>query len=203
MHGRSRLTIDPRIPTMPGRSTSGFHRPDIAPSAGGGVLVCKMSLAADAIPLRATHQVMKIIGDPVSLSSLGAEGFARVCEGSSGLERMETYPYRYNRRDHCVGALNTDPRHSNPEAQHRGITTIVRWARCLMKDKPQANNRCHSDVAGLGSKIPGIPDTCVALSTKTQRGRIYAERYTWSHLDLFFKSIIRYSVILPQLQPHL
>ena len=28
MHGRSRMTIDPRIPTMPGRSTSGFHRPD-------------------------------------------------------------------------------------------------------------------------------------------------------------------------------
>ena len=28
MHGRSRMTIDPRIPTMPGWSTSGFHRPD-------------------------------------------------------------------------------------------------------------------------------------------------------------------------------
>ena len=27
MHGRSRMTIDPRIPTMPGWSTSGFHRP--------------------------------------------------------------------------------------------------------------------------------------------------------------------------------
>ena len=27
MHGRSRRTVDPRIPTMPGRSTSGFHRP--------------------------------------------------------------------------------------------------------------------------------------------------------------------------------
>ena len=25
--GRSGLTIDPRIPTMPGRSTSGFHGP--------------------------------------------------------------------------------------------------------------------------------------------------------------------------------
>ena len=25
--GRSRMTIDPRIPTMPGRSISGFHRP--------------------------------------------------------------------------------------------------------------------------------------------------------------------------------
>ena len=24
MHGRSRMTIDPRTPTMPGRSTSGF-----------------------------------------------------------------------------------------------------------------------------------------------------------------------------------
>ena len=27
VHGRSRMTIDPRIPTMPGRSTSGFHLP--------------------------------------------------------------------------------------------------------------------------------------------------------------------------------
>ena len=26
MHGRSRMTLDPRVPTMPGRSTSGFHR---------------------------------------------------------------------------------------------------------------------------------------------------------------------------------
>ena len=27
VHGRSPMTIDPRIPTMPGRSTSGFHQP--------------------------------------------------------------------------------------------------------------------------------------------------------------------------------
>ena len=27
MHGRSRMTIDLRIPTMPERSTSGFHPP--------------------------------------------------------------------------------------------------------------------------------------------------------------------------------
>ena len=27
MHGRSRMTRDPRIPTMLGRSTSGFHQP--------------------------------------------------------------------------------------------------------------------------------------------------------------------------------
>ena len=27
MHVRSRMTIDPRIPTMPGRSTSSFHQP--------------------------------------------------------------------------------------------------------------------------------------------------------------------------------
>ena len=26
-HGRSRMAIDPRIPAMPGRSMSGFHRP--------------------------------------------------------------------------------------------------------------------------------------------------------------------------------
>ena len=35
VHGRSRMTLDPRIPTMPGRSTSGFHQPGalLAPSA--------------------------------------------------------------------------------------------------------------------------------------------------------------------------
>ena len=27
MNGRSRMAVDPRIPTMPGRSTSGFHQP--------------------------------------------------------------------------------------------------------------------------------------------------------------------------------
>ena len=27
VHGRSRMTLDPRIPTMPGRSTSGFRQP--------------------------------------------------------------------------------------------------------------------------------------------------------------------------------
>ena len=35
MHGRSRMTIDPRIPAMPGRRSSGFHRPGrhlLAPS---------------------------------------------------------------------------------------------------------------------------------------------------------------------------
>ena len=26
IHDCSRMTIDPRIPTLPGRSTSGFHR---------------------------------------------------------------------------------------------------------------------------------------------------------------------------------
>ena len=26
MHGRSRIAMDPRIPTMPGRGVSGFHR---------------------------------------------------------------------------------------------------------------------------------------------------------------------------------
>ena len=29
MHGRSRMAIDPHIPTMPGRSMSGFHQPGI------------------------------------------------------------------------------------------------------------------------------------------------------------------------------
>ena len=27
MHGRSRMTVDPRIPTIPRRSMSGFYRP--------------------------------------------------------------------------------------------------------------------------------------------------------------------------------
>ena len=40
MRGRSRMTADHRIPTMPGGSTSGFHRPGIQwlHQAGGGVL---------------------------------------------------------------------------------------------------------------------------------------------------------------------
>ena len=35
VHGCSRMAIDPRIPIMPGRSTSGFHQPGrlLAPSA--------------------------------------------------------------------------------------------------------------------------------------------------------------------------
>ena len=33
VHGRSRMTTDPRIPTMPGRSMSVFHEPG---STGGG-----------------------------------------------------------------------------------------------------------------------------------------------------------------------
>ena len=39
MHGRSRMTIDPRNPTMPGRSMSGFHRPGRS-AEGGGILMC-------------------------------------------------------------------------------------------------------------------------------------------------------------------
>ena len=35
MHGRSRMTIDPRIPTMLGRSTSGFHQPGRRGGDGG------------------------------------------------------------------------------------------------------------------------------------------------------------------------
>ena len=35
MHGRSRMNMDPRILTMLGRSTSGFHR-DKGGRAGGG-----------------------------------------------------------------------------------------------------------------------------------------------------------------------
>ena len=35
-NGRSRMTTDPRIPTMPGRSTSGFHRPGRRWRKGGG-----------------------------------------------------------------------------------------------------------------------------------------------------------------------
>ena len=41
MHGLSRMTIDPCIPTMPpGRTTSGFHRPG-RPGGGGGGPLCK------------------------------------------------------------------------------------------------------------------------------------------------------------------
>ena len=37
VHGRSRITIDPRIPFMPGRSTSGFHQPGRGGVEGLGV----------------------------------------------------------------------------------------------------------------------------------------------------------------------
>ena len=43
MRSRSRVTIDPRIPTIPGRSMSGFH-------PGGGVVLraaCEPDLHAD------------------------------------------------------------------------------------------------------------------------------------------------------------
>ena len=36
MHGPSRMTVDPRIPTAPGRSTSDFHPPQ-------AVIVCTKS----------------------------------------------------------------------------------------------------------------------------------------------------------------
>ena len=38
MHGRGRMTIDPRILTMPGRSSSGFHRPSRQGGMGGRVV---------------------------------------------------------------------------------------------------------------------------------------------------------------------
>ena len=46
MLGRSRMTIDPRIPTMPGRSASGFHRPGrhlLAPSFAKRKVRCSAS----------------------------------------------------------------------------------------------------------------------------------------------------------------
>ena len=41
MHGRSRMAVDPRISTMPGRSTSVFL-------AGGGILISRMAVYVDA-----------------------------------------------------------------------------------------------------------------------------------------------------------
>ena len=45
MHGSSRMTIDPRIFTMPGRSTPSFHRPGshymLAPSAKCREVFCE------------------------------------------------------------------------------------------------------------------------------------------------------------------
>lgn len=64
--------------------------------------------------------------------------------------------------------LNNDPRHNNREAQYRGITTIVRWARCLNGDTAQANGGYYnSDVAGLGSKIPDVHDAVQIQTAKT------------------------------------
>ena len=39
--GRNRMTVDPRIPTMPGRGTSGFHQP----GGGGAVLILCIAAA--------------------------------------------------------------------------------------------------------------------------------------------------------------
>ena len=54
VHGRSRMTIDPQIPTMPGRSTSGFHQPTGEGRGWGGARATEsqptawgLSLAAD------------------------------------------------------------------------------------------------------------------------------------------------------------
>ena len=51
VHGRSRMTIDARIPTMPGRSTSGFHQPgrhclhQARSGRGGGIVVHGLGLS--------------------------------------------------------------------------------------------------------------------------------------------------------------
>ena len=56
VHGRSRMTIDPRIPTMPGRSTWGFHHPGRhclhqARSGrwGRGIIVLRMAVIRTSI----------------------------------------------------------------------------------------------------------------------------------------------------------
>ena len=42
MHGRSSMAIDPRMATMPGRSTSGFHQPGKG-VAGGYFVISEVS----------------------------------------------------------------------------------------------------------------------------------------------------------------
>lgn len=116
----------------------------------------------------ATYDIMEDARDPVSLLSSGADWFAQ----KSG--RDQYVQNERNRIDSgtkgatiaCVGVLNTDPRHNNPEAPCRGITTIVRWARYLNGDEPQANDEYYSDVAGLGSKLPGVYDAVQIQTTK-------------------------------------
>ena len=43
VHGRSHMTIDPRIPTIPGRSTTGFHQPG-TPGGSGYFIECNVVL---------------------------------------------------------------------------------------------------------------------------------------------------------------
>ena len=60
MHGRSRMTIDSRIPTMPVRSTSGFHGPGLtllAPSAKRLGALGESHEWASCIPLRTACEV--------------------------------------------------------------------------------------------------------------------------------------------------
>ena len=41
MHGRSRMTIDPCIPAMPGRTTSDFHGPGREEGGGGAAVILR------------------------------------------------------------------------------------------------------------------------------------------------------------------
>ena len=55
MHDRSRPTIGPRIPTMPGQTTSGFHRPGrlcLHQTTGGVIMLTFMVIARSTIDPR-------------------------------------------------------------------------------------------------------------------------------------------------------
>ena len=45
MHSRSRMTIDPSIPTAPGRNTAGFHQPGRHRVHQAGVYDCDTMIA--------------------------------------------------------------------------------------------------------------------------------------------------------------
>ena len=56
VHGHRRMTIDPRIPTMPGRRMSGFCHPGGAGGEGGvGMGNCNIDARIPIMPVRSTH----------------------------------------------------------------------------------------------------------------------------------------------------
>ena len=102
MHGRSRMTMDPRTPTMPGRSTSGVHRPGR-----------QLHKAQSAV--RCSTSRMKGEPNPTKNSSWGGPsmhtgtGCIEARKGQNEVARDQTEQGRGQRADR-VKCINRSPR---------------------------------------------------------------------------------------------